>query len=338
MHRHARTIGLAACALALAGCSTTRPTPRITWPPPPARPMVAYAGSISGSRDLGRSVWGRLRDFFLGAAPEQSLNKPYGLAWDGASRLYVTDTGTKRVLIVDLDAGQIRSFSSLGVHGTLREPVGVLPDGDDVYVSDTGLSRIAVFDPEGNFRRFVGAEGDLDGPVGMALAGEPRRLFVTDTRLHEVRVFDRDGRMVSRFGGRGEERGQFYHPLGIATGGGDTLYVVDSFHFAVQAFDLDGRYLFSFGHRPGGVGTMARPRAIAMDSDRHLYVTDALSHNVQVYGRGGDLLFRFGAEGVDPGRFRLPAGICITRDDRIYVVDSINQRIQEFAYVGGSAN
>lgn len=334
--RWAVLVGLGCAALA-AGCAGGRSSaPSLTWPPPPAEPAVVYRGSIGGSRDLHRSFWGSFRDFLLGRAPDQGLSKPYGVAWDGRSRLYVADTGSKRVLVMDLDAGKVTSFAALGPHGRLVEPVNVLLDGDEVYVADTGLARVAVFDRGGGFRRFVGAEGDLAAPVGMALAGEPRRLFVADARLHEVRIFDPRGGLIASFGGRGDERGQFYHPLGLAAGPGDTLYVVDAFHFAVQAFDLDGRYLFSFGPKPNGLGSLARPRAIALDSEGHLYVTDALRNVVQVYDRTGSPLWSFGAPGLDPGRFRLPAGICVTTDDRIYVADSINQRIQEFAYVGGT--
>ncbi len=230
----------------------------------------------------------------------------------------------------------MKDFNSLDSYGSLVEPVNVVVDGaGNVYVADTKLGRIAVFDDEYRFSRFIGGDGALQSPVGMALDEDAGLLYVSDAKLHEVKVFSLAvGEQVDSFGGRGDGRGEFYHPLGIVVAR-DTLYVVDSFHFAVQAFTPRGDYLFSFGPTSQGIGSMARPRSIAVDSDDHLYVTDALNNNVQMYDEQGRLLIRFGSVGASPGQFRLPAGICITKDDRIYVADSINRRIQEFRYLAG---
>ncbi len=305
----------------------------IAWPAPPLEPRIVYERSIHSDADLGRSFFGKIKDFLFGRAEGQMIGKPYGIASDGGSKLYIADTSRKGVIVYDLSGGTAKFFSSLGRHGALLEPVYVIMDNSgNIYVSDTKLGRVAVFDSDFRFSHFIGSKEDFEAPVGMAFDEAEERLYVVDTRQHVVKIFDRSGQYLGEFGGLGDERGEFHYPLTIAIRGG-TIYVVDSFHFAVQAFDLDGNYLFSFGPTKVGMGTMARPRDIAIDSDNNIYITDAVRNNVQIYSAEGQLLLTVGEAGVYPGQFRLPAGIHNTKEGEIYIADSVNQRIQTFRYI-----
>ncbi len=326
---------LAGLAAVLAGCASTgQPDTVLIWPEPPEQPVVEYSRSILGTVSLERSFFGRLKDFLFGESPDHYFSKPYGVDSDGRSMLYLADTGTKSIVVLDMDAGTSRVIRSAGPQEGLIEPVNVIADrAGNIYVADTGLGKVAIYDKNREFLRYIGGEGELVSPVGMAIHEPSQRLYVVDSQQHEVHVFMLDGEHVASFGGRGDERGEFYHPLGIAISRGDTIYVTDAFHFAVQAFDLDGNYIFSFGPRPRGVGTMARPRDVATDTDGRVYVTDALKHEVQVYDATGGYLFAIGTAGAGDGQFRLPAGICVTETGQIFVADSINRRIQEFVYL-----
>lgn len=326
---------LAAVALGiLGGCgSSGAPEIELGWPPAPREPMIVYESTIYGSQDLERGFFGKIGDFLFGKSRDMALGKPYGVLRDENDRLYIADTTKKGIMILDFGTGKARLIKSLGPYGSLGEPVNmVLDDLKNMYVADTMLRKIVVFDSSGDFTHFIG-EGDLSSPVGLALGPQGRRLFVTDAGTHEVKIFSLAGELLGGFGKRGDQAGEFYHPLGLAISEDGTIYVVDSFHFAVQAFDLEGNFLFSFGSSADGPGTLARPRSITLDGDGHIYVTDALKNNVQIFDPFGRLVLQFGSKGAQPGQFRLPAGIFITQDNRIYVVDSINQRIQVFRYL-----
>jgi DNA-binding beta-propeller fold protein YncE len=324
-----------ALALLLAGCGGPPPTtPELYWPPPPQEPRIEYVRSFYGNQDLQRSFFGKIKDFLFGRSTRFVIGKPYGVVYDGKSKIYLADTAKKGILVLDVTSGTTSFFNSLGKHGKLAEPVYLQLDDDGyLYVSDTRLKRVAVFDPEHKFVRFIGSETDLEGPVGMTWDRSRDRLLIVDTQSHAVKIFDREGRFVSKFGERGDGPGQFYFPTTVAVADDGTIYVVDSFHFAVQAFSPDGEFLFSFGSTAVALGSLARPRDIAMDSDGHLYVTDAIRNNVQVFERQGNLLMTFGRGGHKPGEFQLPAGIFVDGDDNIYVSDSINRRIQVFRYL-----
>lgn len=330
--QHFFVVGL---ILNLAGCASTGgPAVELYWPPPPATPVVEFSRSIHGTASLRRSFFGRLKDFLFGKSPDQFLSRPYGVASNGRSKLYLADTGKKEIVVLDLATGTGTTIRSAGPREKLQEPVNVTLDrAGSIYVADTRLGKIIVYKRDGTFSHSIGGQGELSSPVGMAIDEERERIYVVDSQQHEVHIFTLGGAHVSRFGGRGDERGEFYHPLGIAISPGDTMYVTDTFHFAVQAFDLEGNFLFSFGHKRRGIGRMARPRDVALDSDGHVYITDALKHEIQVYDPEGTYLFSIGQKGVEAGQFRLPAGICITASGHIYVADSINRRIQEFVYL-----
>lgn len=324
----------------LSGCaSAPGPEVNLNWPDPPQQPLVKYSGSILGTASLKRSFFGRVKDFLFGKSPDHYLAKPYGVSCDGRSLLYLADTGKKGVVVLDLGAGTGTLIRAAGPDDKLQEPVNVVPDqAGNLYVADTRLGKIVVYDSKGVFSHCIGGGGEISSPVGMAVDEERKRIFVVDSQQHEIHIFALDGRHLGHFGRRGDEQGEFYHPLGIAINAGDTIYVTDAFHFAVQAFDIEGNYLFSFGPKRRGIGTMARPRDVAVDPDGHVYVTDALKHEVQVYDRVGTYLFAIGSMGTGAGQFRLPAGIYINKSGRIYVADSINRRIQVFEYLNGGSN
>ncbi len=303
------------------------------WPPHPEKPKIVYIDSIYGSYNLPRSFFGKLKDFLFGKSPDLDIVKPYGVIFDGLSKLYVVDTSKKGILVFNMKSGNTDFFYSLGNYGVLGEPIGIALDSkNNIYVSDTKLGKVAVFNEDFVFSHFIGENGELENPVGLAIGTDDNRIYIVDAKLNKVKIFGLKGNFLGEFGGRGDNQGEFYFPLGIAVSKADIIYVVDSFHFAVQAFDLDGNYLFSFGPGQGGAGCFARPRDIAVDSENNLFVTDALNHNVQIFDSRGRFLMEFGSLGIDPGQFRLPAGIYIADND-LYVSDSINGRIQKFEYI-----
>ncbi len=317
----------------LVGCNRgPKPGMEIGWPPPPQKAKIIYVESIYGSQNLKRNFWGTIKDFFFGKGEYFEIGKPYGVRQKEGQKFFIADTGKKGILVIDKETGTIKLYTHYSKQGALKEPVYVTLDAlENIYVADTKLKRIIVFDKNFKFSHFIGV-GQLEGPVGIAFDKSQQRVYVVDSQGHNVKIFDREGGLIGQFGGRGDNQGEFYYPLAVVVSKGDTVYVTDSFHFAVQAFDLDGNYLFSFGPGKDGTGTMGRPRDIAIDSDNNIYVTDALSNDVQIYNSTGDFLMRFGSGGIGPGQFRLPAGITIDDKDYIYIADSINRRIQVFRY------
>jgi phospholipase/lecithinase/hemolysin/sugar lactone lactonase YvrE len=138
------------------------------------------------------------------------FNSPAGVAVDvTGAYLYIADTGNHAIRLVDLAADAVTTFAGLpGAPGTadgapgaarFNSPSGIIVDGDgDVYVADTGNSRIRLIAADGALTVSTlagGAPGFVDGagtaarfnaPSALALADDGA-LYVADTGNHAIR-------------------------------------------------------------------------------------------------------------------------------------------------------
>ncbi|MCG2722916.1 MAG: 6-bladed beta-propeller [Thermodesulfovibrionales bacterium] len=261
----------------------------------------------------------------------QIVLRPYGVFAD-SERIYLTDPGTRLLHVFDLR--EKKSFViKKADKDEFQSPIGVAADkSGEIYLSDSLLKRIFLFDRDGRYLRDIGSENVLKRPAGITIDEE--RLYVADTHHHKIFVFSKkDGTFLFSFGKNGTGNGEFNYPTNIFIDKSGLLYITDSLNFRVQIFDKHGHFISSFGKHGDGSGDFSKPRGIAVDSDGHVYVADALFDTVQIFDRDGRLLLAFGKTGRGNGHMVLPAGLFIDEQDRIYVVDSSNQRIQIFQYV-----
>jgi DNA-binding beta-propeller fold protein YncE len=76
---------------------------------------------------------------------------PRGIAVSPDGRVYVTDTGNKRVAAFDSNGEFLSELDTQG-EGRLDEPVGIAIGPDSlVYVADTWNLRVAVFSQDGQY-------------------------------------------------------------------------------------------------------------------------------------------------------------------------------------------
>lgn len=325
-----RALLLASAAARTAGAASL-PSPQTV------RGTVEYVRTIDSVREYTKpkSMWGRLLEFVAGQPEnEPRLIRPYAVTSDSLGRLLVADPGQRVVHIFDPEKRRY-TFLRGPRSQPLQMPVGCATDAaDNIYVSDSQLPRILVFDQTGKFLRTLGGPASarpLLRPTGLALDATRNLLYVADTLRHDVEVFRLDGTLVRTIGRRGTGPGEFNYPTAVALAGG-RLHVVDTLNFRVQSLTPEGKFPAMFGRAGNRSGTFSRPKGIAADTDGHLYVVDGLFETVQIFGPGGELLHYFGATGTQPGQFELPAGIHIDPRNRIYVADSYNRRVQIFRY------
>lgn len=331
-------------ALALSSCVSSgyreedffqsAPVPPIQWPAPPQKAKIIYVGAIREPQrsEMGKSWFKKMLNTLLGAeAGVSPLMRPYGV-FASAEKIYVTDPGSSMVRVFDTARKTHIGFQKAGEFD-LVSPIGVAVDSDGtLYVSDSVLQRIFVFDERGTFLREIGSSNLLRRPAGIAL--DNGRLYVADTHAHSVSVFAKtDGRLLFSFGTQGTGIGNFNYPTNLCIASDRRIYVTDSMNFRVQVFDSDGNYVSHFGRHGDGTGDFSKPKGIAVDSDGNIYVVDAHFDAVQIFDQQGKVLLVFGSSGRREGEFTLPAGIFIDSSDTIYVADSYNRRIQMFRYL-----
>jgi sugar lactone lactonase YvrE len=100
--------------------------------------LVGTAG-VSGSSD--------------GTGPKASFNIPYGITADGAGNLYVADTGNSTIRKIVIATGAVTTLDgTAGVRGSsdgtgsaarFTWPYGIIIDGADLYMADSGSNTIS---------------------------------------------------------------------------------------------------------------------------------------------------------------------------------------------------
>ncbi|MEW6003549.1 MAG: 6-bladed beta-propeller [Nitrospirota bacterium] len=311
---------------------------KLVWPPPPQTPRIQYLTSVSGLADIGyKKSWFKKAIRLLFGEEEMAgiMLRPYGVFAD-SNRIYVTDPGIHILHVFDIREKEYFRIKEVK-DKEFVSPIGIAVDkNENIYLSDSVLKRVFMFDKEGKYLRDIGMSESYSRPTGIAV--DEDRVYVVDTLGHKVLVFaKKDGGFLFSFGKNGNEKGYFNYPTNIFIGRDKLLYITDSMNFRVQIFDRDGNFISAFGKHGDGSGDFSKPKGIAVDSEDHIYVADAQFDNIQIFDRDGRLLLGFGKTGRRDGEMILPAGIFIDDKDRIYVADSYNNRIQIFQYLKDSS-
>ena len=308
----------------------------IVWPGLPEQPRIEYVGQLSSEDDLKRKVSfvEGVGQTLFGRAEIGILTSPYVLALDDKEQLFIADSSGSVVHVMDLKTRQYRQFSELTEGERLLSPVGLAIMGDDVYVCDSALGKICVFDRQSGYKYSFGSD-KLQRPSGIAYSPASGKLFVADTKRHVIIIFDKQGNFLSEIGARGSGPGHFNFPTHLWVDGQGKLYVSDTLNYRVQVFTPDGEFLLTFGGHGDRPGYFAHPCGLATDSFGNIYVADRQFENIQIFNSQGQILMAIGGEGHGPGQFWLPAGIFIDQSDRIFVADSFNKRVQVLQLLEG---
>jgi DNA-binding beta-propeller fold protein YncE len=322
------------------GCSNRRselslqPDVLLAWPKPPEKPRIKYIGAISTEADLNKEVsWTQgLGELLFGKKKIGVLVAPYAVAIDQNNRLFVTDTAGAVVHLFDLNTRTYKQFTNLADQEKLLKPVSLTIVDNWIYVVDSILRKVCVFDKKGEFLFSFGSER-FTRPSGIAYGKNNKTIYVTDTARHSIDAFTGNGMFIRQFGSRGLDPGMFNFPTHLWIDKSGKLYVSDTLNYRIQIFTSEGKFIKMFGQQGDRPGNFAHPCSIAVDGFGNIYVTDRQFENVQIFDPQGHILMAFGQEGTQAGQFWLPAGIFIDDHNRIYVADSFNKRIQIFRLV-----
>ena len=172
-------------------------------------------------------------------------------------------------------------------NGQFQVPFGIaVGSGGNIYVADSGNSRVQVFDPSGVFQSTFGSLGTGNGrfsfPSGIAV-GSDGNIYVADTNNRRVQIFNSSGVFQSTLGSFGSGNGRFNSPFGIAVGSGGNIYVADTLNHRVRVFNSSGVFQSTFDSLGSGNGRFNNPYGIAVDGGGNIYVSDADNDRVQVF-------------------------------------------------------
>ncbi|RMH18032.1 MAG: 6-bladed beta-propeller [Gemmatimonadetes bacterium] len=257
------------------------------------------------------------------------LSKAMGITGDAEGNIFVADPSGRRVVAMTPEGDLIRAYGGAQV---LLNPVDVAlsRDGSKVYVADSYLHQVLIFDRE---------SGELLERIGKNEGSLAEKTARKSSVAHGAEEAPADPHVATNepsdlVENRGGGPGEFRYPSFLAVAPDGTLYVTDAMNFRVQAFTPEGEYKLEFGGMGDGPGRFARPKGLAVDSEGHIYVADAAFSNIQIFDADGRLLMAFAEGGNAEGQLNMPIGVTFDDRDRIFVADRYNDRIQVFEYLG----
>jgi large repetitive protein len=272
--------------------------------------IYPYAGTgVSGSTGIG------------GDSRQLQLNRPYGIAVDGAGNGYIADMWNQRVVRVDANThiatvfagnGQVGSSGDGGPasQASLNYPVGLAFDSSsNLYISEINGNRIRKVDSTGIITTIAG----------------------TGTGAHSG-----DGGPASAAG--------VQNPCGLAYDPSGILYVVES-ALSLRAINLNTGIITTFNSIYNSINgiTISSPQFItvedAINGVRHVLVSDQMNHTiwrvdpntgvpVPFAGNGAPA---FTGDGVAATNSGLGSGMPVPFNDQvggIYIADPGSNRIR----------
>jgi DNA-binding beta-propeller fold protein YncE len=239
----------------------------------------------------------------------------------------------------DGESAGIKSiFSIYGWDGNrLDSPDSVTmgPNGN-IYVSDTGNHRIAVFNRNGKFQFAIGKKADkpedqpkngpLLFPLGLAVA-----------RNGDIYAASMERSLVLVFNSRGHFKRQISvdKPIDVAIRD-DNLVVATA--GSIEVYTLDGKKKSKWGSSGRRLGSFLYPNGLAYDQDGNLFVSDTQNSRIQILDPRGTVI---GVAGKPPENlndskrmFGLNMGLALDEQQRVYVVDAFRHSIHIFDHDG----
>ncbi len=326
---------------------------KIVWPNPPAITRIKYLTYWSGEKFVERkqekkkqSWMERMAGVTTGETPDSKprwqLVFPNGVAVDSKGLVYIADSKVRAIFIVNVETGDYKMIKN-GSDGNFKWLTGLaIDDTDRLFVSDSSLKHVLVFDPNHKVEGVI-SEGLYD-PGGLAIDNENRLLYVTDAEQDLVMVYDADPpyKLLRKMGKPGTKHtstaeGEFAKPTNVALDKDGNVYVADTWNNRIEIFDADGEFIRAWGKNGDGPGYFARPKGIAIDGDGHVWVADSVQDRVQVFTPEGRLLIYMGGHGLYPGQFQSLINLTIDKKNRVLTTEQMPGRMQVFAYIDNKA-
>ncbi len=225
------------------------------------------------------------------------------------------------------------SFGGEGAR-RLTRPLGVLVDGDRVFVTDSRRAQVDVFTLDGKRVKSFGT-GKVLVPLYIAKHPKTGELWVSDRRLRSIEVFTREGKWLRRFNPNLPknqlptfEAGKVtWAPVALAFAPDGTLYVSDLLKgHRLLIFSPDGKFKRSVGTIGQVTEGNKAPDAFMFPNSikvlgKEVWVADSNNRRLKVYDRAGEFQRFLVTSGLPRGFDFLPRNS--GEPQRLVVVDTL---------------
>jgi len=264
-------------------------------------------------------------------APTATLNSPRGLAFDTTGNLYIADTGTNRIRVLDTN-GVLRTVAGSGTSSgyagdggpantaLLLNPrgVAVAPNGDIYFTDQT---------------QGVRSSSAGTGKLRVVDAGSLTIRTVTSKQLAN------DGAAITS--------DLFNDPRGLAVDAAGNIIIVDSNNSRIRKLSTSGTLTtlagslgsgFSGDTGPAASSRVSSPSCAAVDANGNIYFADRANNRIRKIDSSGNITTIAGGgavtsatEGVLAVNAKLNAPRCVAVDaaGNVYIADTGNNAIRK---------
>lgn len=265
------------------------------------------------------------------------------VAIDAHGNVYVTNNYDNSITKFDEKGNNIKIITQTGsgieqISGPQGIAVG--PNGE-IFISEAGNNCIKKMDCDLNTLDTWGSFGGSgSGYFTMPLDcdvyenEEEAYIFVNEFWNCRVQKFYLNGSVVSVWGTKGSNSGQFRTPEALAVGPDGSVYVSDSGNRRVQKFEINGNFITEWGGSGSDEGQFGRNTGIETDpTGEYVYVVDMGYARVQKFTSDGDFVLQWYTDNLDDLQFS-PRGIDVDEDGFIYIAEEgrhqEQSRVQKF--------
>jgi DNA-binding beta-propeller fold protein YncE len=173
---------------------------------------------------------------------------PRGIAVDSNGRVFVADTGNKRIVVFDEEGNYITEFGTAGLDpGQFDEPVGVaVAEDGTVFVTDTWNQRIQSFIPSDDGALYLPfQQWEVNAWFGQSLENKPfiavspdKHVFITDPEGYRVIEFTDSGEFVRTWGDFGSGPAEIGLAAGVAIDPAGFVWVTDAGNNRIMRYTL----------------------------------------------------------------------------------------------------
>lgn len=220
-------------------------------------------------------------------------------------------------------------------------PAGIAYADNKLYICDTGLDAVHVWDLAAGEAKRIGTSGDtiLQKPVDVAVDGNGI-IFVADSERGEVVAFDSSGQTYGIFRPSG---GTAFRPVAVAAGNG-TIGAADIATHRIAVFAMREGTIEESSHGTAGSepGKFYYPTGIAHGENGNWFVAEMMNGRIQILNESFDPVRTIGQPGDrygDVGKLKhldvAPDGTIIVADGEFAHVHLFNQKGQLLMLLGG---
>ena len=158
-------------------------------------PVVDYIGKVTPVLSIGETF----------GCKEGHINYPYGIAVHyQTGKVFVGDYNNNRIQVFDEDRKYLFKFGDGDGAGKMKRPHYIAVFQDKVFVSQSGVSCLLVYDLNGTFLEQLGTPGNGEGqfnrPHGITINESNGDIFVCDSYNNRIQIFSNDLLFKSQFG------------------------------------------------------------------------------------------------------------------------------------------